>query len=333
MKYDFITVGGSTEDITVFTREGIVIENKDNILQQRLFAFEYGAKLQVDRAYSTFGGGAANAAVCLAKLGLKGAAIVALGENGRGERIIKNFQANKVDIGLVQRIKSEVSGFSFLLVGQEHEHVVFSNRAANKKLSIGAKELRAMDSASWVYMTSLSGKWQEVLNNVFKTKSKVAWNPGHVQLHAGFKVIGKYLKKTTMLSVNKDEAIELVITNPKYKKKDNRWLNNIRNLLKAIQECGVKIVVITKGKYGADAYDGQKFYHQDILRERRRMDTTGVGDAFGSTFVAGLNLYNNDIAKAMYMSAKNTASVISLQGAQNGLLTGRSILKGYKKIA
>ncbi len=145
------------------------------------------------------------------------------------------------------------------------------------------------------------------------------------------KVIGKYLKKTTMLSVNKDEALELVVTNPRYKNKDNRWLNNVRNLLKAIQECGVKIVVITKGKYGADAYNGEKFYHQDILRERRRMDTTGVGDAFGSTFVAGLELYNGDIAKAMYMSAKNTASVISEQGAQNGLLTSRTILKGYNK--
>ena len=331
MKYDFITVGGSTEDITVFTREGIVIENKDNILQQRLFAFEYGAKLQVDQAYSTFGGGAANAAVCLAKLGLKAAALVALGENGRGERIIENFRASKVDTGLIQRIKGEVSGFSFLLAGQEHEHVIFSNRAANKKLSIGHREIKALDSASWVYITSLSGKWREVLNNVFKTKSRIAWNPGHVQLHAGFKAIGKYLKKTTVLSVNKDEAIELVVTNPKYKKKDKRWLNNVRNLLKAIKECGVKIVVITKGKYGADVYDEKKFYHQDILQERRRMDTTGVGDAFGSTFVAGLELFNNNIPKAMYMSAKNTASVISLQGAQNGLLTRRTILKAYKR--
>jgi len=84
------------------------------------------------------------------------------------------------------------------------------------------------------------------------------------------------------------------------------------------------------GKNGADAYDGRIFYHQDILHERRRMDTTGVGDAFGSTLVAGLELFNGDIAKAMYLSVKNTASVISEQGAQNGLLTKRGVMQVFK---
>ncbi len=327
MKYDFITVGGATEDITVFTREGMVIENKDNILQQRLFAFEYGAKLKVDRAYSTFGGGAANAAVCLAKLGLKVGAMVAIGQDERGERVVSNFKKLKVDSSLAQKIKGEVTGFSFLLVGQEHEHVVFSNRAANSKLKIGPKEIKQLDSGEWIYMTSLSGRWQDILNNVFKTKAKVAWNPGHIQLHAGFKAIGKYLQKTTMLTVNKDEALELVVTNPKYRNRDSRFLNNVHNLLKVIHEYGPKIVVVTKGKYGADAYDGKKFYHQDILRERRRMDTTGVGDAFGSTLSAGLKMFNGDIAKAMYIAVKNTASVISQQGAQNGLLSKTAIMR------
>ena len=87
-------------------------------------------------------------------------------------------------------------------------------------------------------------------------------------------------------------------------------------------------MIITRGKHGADAYDGEKFYHQDILREKRRMDTTGVGDAFGSTFVAGLEIYNGDIQKAMYLSVKNTASVIGQQGAQNGLLSRRGITRG-----
>src|SRR3989339_2219438 len=94
-------------------------------------------------------------------------------------------------------------------------------------------------------MTSLSGKWRDILKNVFKTKAKIAWNPGHIQLHAGFKAIGPYLKKTSMLSVNKDEAIELVVTNPKYRNKDKKFLNDIRNLLAVLQSYGTKIVVIT----------------------------------------------------------------------------------------
>jgi hypothetical protein len=38
-----------------------------------------------------------------------------------------------------------------------------------------------------------------ILKKVFGTKSKIVWNPGHIQLHAGYKAIGKYLKKTDIL--------------------------------------------------------------------------------------------------------------------------------------
>ncbi|MCU0679629.1 MAG: carbohydrate kinase family protein [Planctomycetes bacterium] len=327
MKYDFITIGGATEDITVYTKEGMIIDNKDDILQQKLLAFEYGAKLKVDRAYSTFGGGAANAAICLAKLKFRVAALVSLGRDNRGDRIIDNFRKHKVDTRLVQRYEGYDSGFSFLLVGQSNEHVVFSNRAANKKLTVGAKELRLLDEAGWLYMTSLSGDWKKVLVNIFKTKAKIAWNPGHIQLHTGVKSIGKYLKKTTVLVVNKDEALELVVSSPNFRETERRKLDSIKYLLKVLKEMGPQIAVITNGRFGADAYDGKEFYHQEILKEKKRVDTTGVGDAFGSTFTAGLIITRGDIQKAMKMSVKNTASVISQQGAQNGLLSKDAILK------
>ena len=325
-KYDFITIGGTTEDITFYTNEAEMIDNKEDVLAQKLMAFEYGAKLRIDRSYSTFGGGASNASICLSKLGFRTATIVTLGNDNRGKDIIANFKKNKVKTNLIQKIKTHETGFTFFIVGKDKEHVGFSNRAANTKLSIGKKELKEMDQAKYVYLTSLSGKWREILQNIFKTKAKVAWNPGHIQLHAGFKAIGKFLKKTYILTVNKDEAIELLVSNPKYSEEDTKFLNEIPNLLKVIKSYGPEIVVITNGKYGAYAYDGEKIYYQKILKEKRRMDTTGVGDAFGSTFVAGLELFKGDIKKAMQAGVKNTASVIGQQGAQNGLLSRRGIV-------
>ena len=327
MKYDIITIGGATKDYTFYTHEGILIDNKKDILRQRLLAFEYGAKIQVDKAYSTFGGGATNAAVCLARLGFNIATLVAVGDDDRGQSIIKNLEKQGIDTSLVQEVKAVESGFSFLLVGQSNEHIVFSNRAANTKLQITEEDLENLKYTNWIYMTSLSGKWREVLESVFSVQGiKVAWNPGHTQLHSGVKVIGKYFKKTKVLIVNKDEATELVVSDEQYKNKNLKFLNNIKNLLTIIKGWGPEIIVITNGKYGADAYNGRKFYHQDILREKKRKDTTGVGDAFGSTFVAGLELYNGNIKKAMQLSVKNTASVIGQQGAQNGLLTKKDIV-------
>ena len=45
MKYDFLSIGGMTEDLVFFTDEGILLDNKDDILRQKLLAFEYGAKI------------------------------------------------------------------------------------------------------------------------------------------------------------------------------------------------------------------------------------------------------------------------------------------------
>jgi ribokinase len=330
MKYDFITLGGTTEDITFYTNEAVMLDNKKDVLMQKLMAFEYGAKLRIDKAYSTFGGGASNAAVCLSKLGFNVAALVAIGDDNRGKDIISNFKKNQVGTSLVQVIKGIETGFTFFIVGKDKEHVGFSNRAANAKMAISDQELKELNESKWVYMTSLSGDWKAILEKVFTSKANIAWNPGHIQLHAGFKAIGKYLKKTSILTVNKDEAIELATTNPKYKNKDLKFLNNIKNLLQVIYEYGPKIVVITNGKYGADAFDGEKMYHQNIIKEKKRVDTTGVGDAFGSTFVAGVELFKGDIRQAMLMCVTNTASLIGQQGAQNGLLTKDEILKKIK---
>ena len=61
------------------------------------------------------------------------------------------------------------------------------------------------------------------------------------------------------------------------------------------------------------------------------MDTTGLGDAFGSSLVAGLELYNHDIKKALYLATANAASVLSQQGAQNGLLTVQDLKTLFTK--
>lgn len=326
MKYDFVTIGGSTEDITFYTDEGVLINNKKDLLRQRLLAFEYGAKIRIDKSFSTFGGGAANAAVNFSRLGFNSACFTCLGNDARAKRVINNFKEQGVSLNFIKKVKDQPTGYSFLLVGTENEHIVFSDRGANHELSITSAELRKLKNTNWIYITSLSGAWRDVLKKVFTLKKvKIAWNPGGEQLRAGALALKKYFKNTTVLCLNKDEAIELVVSDPKYKKKDKKFLNNSRNLQKIIKSWGPEVVVITKGKQGTDVYDGECFYHQNIIKEKKRVDTTGVGDAFNSSFVAGLELYEGDIKKAMRLGLQNTASVIAEVGAQNGLLNKKDI--------
>ncbi|MBU0722298.1 hypothetical protein KKA93_02470 [Patescibacteria group bacterium] len=330
MKYDIITIGGATEDITFYTNEGILINNKKDLIRQRLLAFEYGAKIKIDKSFSGFGGGASNVAVGLANFGFKTACLCAIGEDVRGQKILDNFQKRGVDITLVQKIKNIETGFSFLLVGPANEHIVFSNRAANNELIINNFQTEILYQSEWIYLTSLSGEWKNNLENIFSVKNKkIAWNPGHRQILTGVQGIGKYFKKTTCLIINKDEAIELVVSDKKYKNKSHVYLNNVKNLLLVLSSYGSKIVVITAGLDGADVMSEGKIYHQPIIKEKQRVDTTGVGDAFGSAFVAGLELYKQDIKKSLFLASKNAASVVSVPGAQNGLLSKKDNYESF----
>jgi 1-phosphofructokinase len=99
------------------------------------------------------------------------------------------------------------------------------------------------------------------------------------------------------------------------------------NLLKVIYDWGPATIVITDGEHGAYAYDGQKIYWQDVIKPKKKEDTTGLGDAFGASFVTGLLLYDSDIKKSLWLAANNASSVLSQQGAQNGLLTKHDLPK------
>lgn len=86
MQYDVITIGGATEDIIFYTKEGILIDNKQNLTKQKLLAFEYGAKIKIDKTFFGFGGGGANTAVSFSRFGFKTAVLTAIGDDDRGDR-------------------------------------------------------------------------------------------------------------------------------------------------------------------------------------------------------------------------------------------------------
>jgi sugar/nucleoside kinase (ribokinase family) len=333
MPYDIVTIGGATEDINFYVDDYHLLENKQSASDTKYLAFDYGTKIDVTKVIISFGGGAANTAVSLASLGLKTACLIACGNDDRGKRIIANLKSRGVNTSLVQIVKNQLSGFSFIVLGANNEHVAFSHRAANSQLLITKKQVKKLQKSSWLFVTSFSGAWQSDLDMIFKLSGhcSIAWNPGELQLKAGYNKLKSFLRQTTVLTFNKDEAIKLVVSHKDYKYQHYDFLVDSHNLLKVIKAWGPGIVVITNGEKGADAFDGQHYYHQDIIVAKRRADTTGLGDAFGSAFVAGLKLFNGDLKKSLRLAAHNSASVLSLQGAQNGLLKKSDLSKIFKK--
>ncbi len=333
MKYDIITIGGATYDITLYPnkKESFLIDNKKDVLRQKLLAFEYGAKIGIGKIFCGFGGGAANSAVSFANFGFKSAAVAVIGDDIFGAEIVTNFKKRKVSIDLIQKIPRHASDLAMIIIGPDKDRVIFRDDKVKNKLQLDKKSVTAIKKAKWAYLASLSGDWQKILTKVFNAKNaksdlKIAWNPGQSQLIAGPAKLQKFLKKTNVLILNQDEAIQLALSAPSIKRKAVD-LNNIKKLITIVKSFGPKIVVITCGKHGAWAYDGKEVYFTKIQKEQKRIDATGVGDAFGSSFVAGLELFKGDIKRAMRLGILNTASVVSRPGAQNGLLSKKDLKK------
>lgn len=83
---------------------------------------------------------------------------------------------------------------------------------------------------------------------------------------------------------------------------------------------GDRVVIMTKGPKGVIASDGKYIYSAGIFKEKRFIDRTGAGDAFGSGFVAGL-IRTKKIEEAIRLGSANGTAVVEELGAKNGLLT------------
>ncbi|MFA5131352.1 MAG: carbohydrate kinase family protein [Patescibacteria group bacterium] len=330
MKYDFITIGGATRDISFFTGQGVIINNKKDILRQQLIGFEIGAKIKVDKFYYAYGGGATNAAVCLANFGLKTACLANVGKDENGALIIRNLNKHKVETKLMKVSPAEASGSSFILIEPSGERIIFGSRGANRELQLKADDLKALKQTANIYLASLSGAWRKTLENIFSVVGaqgpKIYWNPGSSQYVGGLKKLAPFLKKTTVFALNKDEATELVMSSEKHRKLNRSFLDKEENLLAIIKSFGPEIVMITLGGDGVVAYDGQKIYRHKIIKEKKRVDTTGIGDVFNSSFAAGYAQTGN-IDFALNLGLKNAAAKVSHLGAQNGLIVKKLLKK------
>lgn len=312
-KYDFIVIGGMTEDLS-FSVDDYVLLDSQNDLPEKILGFEYGSKIGIKDVQIHFGGGAANVSVALARLGFKSAIVSAVGDDEAGRRIINNLVKHKVDTRYIQMIEKEKSGLSLVLKTLSGEHVLFTYRGSNDKLKINHKLTNKLSGAKRLYLTSLTGNWRQILEVIFSVKRPVAWNPGRKQLAAGFNSLKKFLAVTDVLILNRDEATELVVSATKISR-----LWTVGMMLKKLRSFGPRLVVITEGKKGAQAFDGRKVYIQKAT-DHKALDTTGVGDAFGSTFVAAFD-YHNNIKLALKLAMRNSSSVVTKPGAQHGLLS------------
>lgn len=325
LKKGITVIGGATQDIVYYTDQALILDNKKDLLRQKLIAFEYGAKIHSDKVYFCYGGGGANSAVSLASLGIKTKVITAVGHDASGYDILGNLRRRGIDLGGAQIQPKHRTALSLVInVGHSHEHVLFSYRGANDQLHLSDKVIKKINT-NWIYLNSLakisSLRLADFFRHCWARKINVAWNPDARQIQWGFKKILKCLNNRVVLLVNRDEALGLVSAGSSHAKVKN----NIKYLFKKLHQIQ-NITVITDGPQGAYVYDGQKIYFRRATNHKP-ISTLGAGDGFGSAFIAGLIKYRGDINKALHLGILNSGAVVSQIGAQAGIISQKDLKK------
>lgn len=353
------TLGGATQDIFIHYKdpESLVIKNKRGVRSYLLL--EKGSKIDVESIGYSIGGGAANTAVSFKKLGFSVAAIIKTGAGKAGQYIQNHLEDYGIDTSCIIKDKKLGTGLSYIIPSFEGDRTIFAYRGANEQLAIVDIPFEKLVNADFLYVTPLTGNSADVLLPVVKFtkkhKTKIAINPGLWQLTTGCSILAKALKYIDILVVNSQEAKTFLVNlaNRLQTKKtkiaiaSRGRLQDLPQLIKSlvyIEEInfnlkdfctemmhrGPSIVAVTNGDEGVYVAHKDTIYFYPSM-PTKVVDTVGAGDAFGSSFAAGIFL-GKSIEDALIDGVINASSVIGYEDATSGLLTSKEIMQRERKI-
>jgi len=312
-----ITIGSATLDVFVKSKAFKVVKS-EKFLTGEGECLAVGSKNEADEIFIDTGGGATNAAVTFANLGIPVSVLTRVGEDLFGREVEKVLKEKDVGLEYLQKDKKNNTSYSTLLLLGSGERAVLVYRGASNALEFPKKEL----SADWLYITGLGGNLKllgQILDYAASRKMKVMFNPGGGELKYGLKKLMPFFKKLEVLNLNREEAALLCGT-------EMERFDIIKKKLNGL----APYVIITDGPAGAFVLHKGNFYFSPSLGTKP-VNTTGAGDAFGSGFCAGLVL-KNDLEFALRLGILNADGVIRITGAKNGLLKKLPGEKELKKV-
>ena len=343
-----LTVGGAMID-TIAIIESDRIERMTMLNAETSFLLlEDGRKTEALEISTHCGGGAVNAAVAMARLGLDVAVLVKLGRDGRAETLLARLLQEGVSTRWVMRDGRAPTGASVLVSSHDRNAAIFTFRGANTLLE--PQDLRQEAFAvDVVYVSSLSNKSADcfpmIVERATAQSALVAANPGVRQLSARATAFQKCLPGIDILAINRTEADVLVPSlvaqfgegGPALPLAPGeeppalaaRGLESggfdmsLAAFLGALRTLGARHVLLTDGLGGAFAAGGDEILFCPALAADVA-GTAGAGDAFASTFTACLAL-GRPAAEALRAATINASSVVGHVDTQTGLLRCESL--------
>ncbi len=343
-----VTVGGAMIDtIAVIADERIehmTMRNADT----SFLLLEEGRKIEAEDISTHCGGGAVNAAVCLARLGHDVSALIKLGQDERAETILTRLTDEGISTRLAQRDARAPTGASVLVSAHDRNAAIFAFRGANTLLE--PKDLKKQTfAADLVYVSSLSNESADcfplIIEQAKAEGALIATNPGIRQLSARQGPFRDVIAKIDILAVNRLEAGALVPwlfartgdKGPPIEHQRGEELPelarrgffaggfelSLAGFFSSLRELGPRWVVVTDGRDGVYVGASSGIVHCPAPAVHVA-GTAGAGDAFNSTFAAYI-AESSSVETAAMAAVTNSASVITHIDTQTGLLRRKEL--------
>jgi len=309
---------------------------------------EQGRKVEAESITEHIGGGAVNAAVAMARLGVETAVILKVGRDRKAEKVMARLAQEGIDASHVAPTDRDETGAAVMIASHDRNATIFTRRGANTLLADADVAATHFEGCDLVYVTALSNesadRFPDIVRRASKAGAFVAANPGIRQLTARAEPFVETLGDLSLLAINRVEAEALVpalsvrrishaqgveppadlgeAAMPRLLREGLSFGGfdmELSSFCAAIQAFGCGRVVVSDGIHGAYLADEEGIRHVPVAKVDVR-GTAGAGDAFTSTCVAGLAA-GHAPEEALRAAALNAASVVSYVDTQGGLLT------------
>jgi ribokinase len=351
-----LTVGGAMIDTIAIIADDRIERMTMLNADSSFLLLEEGRKTEAREISTHVGGGAVNAAVAMARLGLDVSTLVKLGKDDRAETVLAHLLQEGVSTRWALRDRRAPTGASVLVSSHDRNAAIFTFRGANTLLEDADLRSEAF-AVDVVYVSSLSNESADAFPAVIRQAKAqgalVAANPRVRQLSSRGPVFHEALARIDILAVNRTEADVLVPglvarfgeggralplepgeTPPRLLARGLTGGGHEMSLaafLAALCQMGPRFVLITDGRHGAFLGTRDAIYFCPI-RETKVAGTAGAGDAFNATFTAHIAIGWKP-EDALRAAAVNAASVVGHVDTQTGLLSRAEIARALAAIA
>lgn len=270
------------------------------------------------------GGKGANQAIAAAKLGANVLMLTRVGNDVFADNTIENFRKHGIDSRYI--LKSEASsGVAPIFVDPESHNSIIIVKGANNLLSPADIEAAKQDilkcklivlqleiPTETVYYAIEFGKQHNI---------PVLLNPAPAQPD----LVLEKVKSCEFIVPNETE-LSLLTGMPV----DNE--DDIKNAAHALQQAGVKNVIVTLGSKGALWLNEQGQERRFASVSVKAQDTTGAGDAFIGCF-SHVYVKTGDIAQAIEAANHYAADSVTRLGTQTSYHDRAAFLADYPQLA